>query len=53
MFRIFRDGLQIIETESVSVLLEWLEKHGDDYNPREIDIQSRGDQNTYNRDTTN
>lgn len=43
MFRIFKDGLQIIETESVSVLIEWLDKNGDDYNPRDISITSRPD----------
>ena len=43
MFRIFKDGLQIIETESVSVLLEWLDKHGEDYKPRDISITSRPD----------
>ena len=38
MFRIFKDGLQIIETESISVLIEWMDKNGDDYNPKSIDI---------------
>ena len=41
MFRIFKDGLQIIETESISVLIEWMDKNGDDFNPREIDIIPR------------
>ena len=38
MFRIIKDGLQVLETNSISVLIEWLDKHGDDYNPKEIDI---------------
>ena len=41
MFRIIKDGLLIIETNSISVLIEWLDKNGDDYNPKEIDIIPR------------
>ena len=38
MFRIIKDGLLILETNSISVLIEWLDKNGDDYNPKSIDI---------------
>ena len=38
MFRIIKDGLLILETNSISVLIEWLDKNGDDYNPKEKDI---------------
>ena len=40
MFRIIKDGLLILETNSISVLIEWLDKNGDDYNPKSIDIVS-------------
>tara|TARA_Y100000310_G_scaffold229347_1_gene231772 strand:- start:1427 stop:1561 length:135 start_codon:yes stop_codon:yes gene_type:complete len=40
MFRIMRDNRMLLETSSISILLEWLEKNGDDYDPKAIYISS-------------
>jgi len=37
MFRIIKDGLPVIETQSVSILIEWLEKQ-EEYVVKEIEI---------------
>ena len=38
MFKIMRDNRVLIETDSISLLIEWLVKNGDDYEPKAIYI---------------